>query len=396
MKKFDEQQLVEAYKTKKTCRGVSEIFGCSDETVRRALIKYDVLRVTPKDERKKPRRNSNKTRIYTPVRYERTCKCCGKEYIAHDVRSVFCTKRCKNVFYNYDTGRSPNGNPNEIKKICIVCGKPFSTRREAVVTCSTVCSKKRHNHHVKKDIKQECVICGKEFITSRTDRKTCGNKECQRRQKTLRDIKFKKIPAERTVLKTCTICGKEFNDYPNGTIKTCSKKCSDELKRSKHGSDKRVPKGQRIDNISLKALYRRDNGACYICGKVCDWTDWNTSKNGNKYPGDAYPTKDHVTPISKGGLDSWENVRLAHWKCNLEKADGIIKIRPMSKNFAYSEQHSYGKKKTEQYSLEGELIKIWESTADIKRTLGFNDGRIQEVCRGKGKTAFGYIWKYAV
>jgi 5-methylcytosine-specific restriction endonuclease McrA len=34
-------------------------------------------------------------------------------------------------------------------------------------------------------------------------------------------------------------------------------------------------------------------------------------------------TVDHVIPISKGGLDVMENVKLAHWTCNRQKGNKI-------------------------------------------------------------------------
>ena len=53
-----------------------------------------------------------------------------------------------------------------------------------------------------------------------------------------------------------------------------------------------------------------------------------------------------------------------------------------------------GAKRTAQYSLDGELIKIYDSTSQVQRELGFNCKTIQKVCREKGRTAFGYKWKY--
>ena len=44
-KKFNDIELVEEYRKCRKCRVVAEKFGCSDETVRRALIKYNEPRV---------------------------------------------------------------------------------------------------------------------------------------------------------------------------------------------------------------------------------------------------------------------------------------------------------------------------------------------------------------
>jgi len=47
-----------------------------------------------------------------------------------------------------------------------------------------------------------------------------------------------------------------------------------------------------------------------------------------------------------------------------------------------------------QYTLEGELIKVWQSTMEVKRQLGFHSGNISKATNGKRKTAYSYVWKY--
>lgn len=49
-----------------------------------------------------------------------------------------------------------------------------------------------------------------------------------------------------------------------------------------------------------------------------------------------------------------------------------------------------------QKSLEGEIIKIWPSTMEIQRQLGYDHGHIGACCRGveHHNTAYGYIWEY--
>ena len=47
-----------------------------------------------------------------------------------------------------------------------------------------------------------------------------------------------------------------------------------------------------------------------------------------------------------------------------------------------------------QLTLNGELIKIWKSSCEAAHQLGYNHSLISRCCRGKGKTAYGYIWKH--
>ena len=72
--------------------------------------------------------------------------------------------------------------------------------------------------------------------------------------------------------------------------------------------------------FSLKELYKREHGICYICGGLCRWDDKQIVNEVIVY-GNEYPSRDHVIPKSKGGENSWENIRLAHRICNSRKRD---------------------------------------------------------------------------
>ncbi len=56
---------------------------------------------------------------------------------------------------------------------------------------------------------------------------------------------------------------------------------------------------------------------CGICGKPVDFT--------LKYPHPLSACIDHVIPIAKGGHPSdYDNLQLAHWTCNRQKADKLV------------------------------------------------------------------------
>ena len=48
-----------------------------------------------------------------------------------------------------------------------------------------------------------------------------------------------------------------------------------------------------------------------------------------------------------------------------------------------------------QYDLDGNFIKQWNSMMDIKREKGFATSAISTCCRRKTKTAYSYVWRYA-
>lgn len=339
---------------------------------------------------------------------KKNCVICGAVYIAKSNKAKYCSKKCHDIAFRINHGIAVNSDPEPFHKTCKVCGNSFDTRREAQNTCSHECAIKWHKEMRpgKKRARltlKECAICGKSFETSQSAQKTCLSEECKTKYRKMahkiRNERAKEKKPPRLIvyeIRECKECGELFSVDSRMNNVYCSKDCR--RKAENRRADTRIPKAQRVDNISLKRLYKRDSGICYICGGKCDWNSQAISKNGNPYPGDLYPVIEHVIPISKGGLDAWDNVRLAHWKCNLEKLDGLIDVEPMSKEVAYSQKFSKSQpKRTAQYSLDGKLIRIWDSTAQIRRELGLNDKHIQNVCRGHDSNtgnAYGYHWEY--
>ena len=48
-----------------------------------------------------------------------------------------------------------------------------------------------------------------------------------------------------------------------------------------------------------------------------------------------------------------------------------------------------------QFSIDGDFIKLWESASEVNRELNFNIGNILRCCKGLRKSAHGYKWCYA-
>lgn len=46
-----------------------------------------------------------------------------------------------------------------------------------------------------------------------------------------------------------------------------------------------------------------------------------------------------------------------------------------------------------QLTLDGELVKVWESVNECGRN-GFDQGNVSRCCRGERKTHKGYVWRY--
>lgn len=324
--------------------------------------------------------------------YNKVCAYCETSFIAHDVRRMYCCDRCKDNASKVRHGIKP---VIIKKKICKGCGKEFETQYSLKEYCHKGCRKKE----IRIDSGyRDCIVCGENFYTIH-NAKTCGNVKCKKEATRRRSINWTPRPKRKIVYETreCAECGEKFVIDSVMNNKCCSKECS--KKRNNRKKDKRIPREQLIDSdISLKKLFKRDDGICWICGEKCDFESFNTSKKGNKVCGDLYPEIEHVIPISRGGFHSWDNVRLAHRKCNALKSDNIYPFVPLNYELAYKEKKEKTQaKKTAQFSLDGELIRIWESTGQIERELGLNSKHIQNVCRkaqSRTGNAYGYHWEY--
>lgn len=228
------------------------------------------------------------------------------------------------------------------------------------------------NRHGK--IRIKCKLCGNTFERT-ADFAKKGNvvcRKCERKKVIVRQAKRKEERAEESKQKaidrkrnkeraeaekadalfyllndkthTCTVCGKSFSiaDYmkdcgliqiqhnPRYCSGACkrkathrkSKECkkrSGNFDRGNHRHRARKHGVPYESGITLKKVWKRNNGICQICGKPCDWSD----RSWNEYCGPLYPSIDHVVAMANGGGHIWSNVQLAHMMCNSEKGDSI-------------------------------------------------------------------------
>lgn len=120
----------------------------------------------------------------------------------------------------------------------------------------------------------------------------------------------------------CAMCAKEFVKT-NEQHLYCSEKCriKNERKQTRSTRKARERGAEVIDkDIKLEALAIRDEQTCYLCGQGVDWQDKHT-ENGVIICGNYYPSVDHVIPLVKGGVHSWDNIKLSHRICNSVKSD---------------------------------------------------------------------------
>lgn len=68
-----------------------------------------------------------------------------------------------------------------------------------------------------------------------------------------------------------------------------------------------------VEDVDLDIVYERDKGICYLCHLHVDRKD---------------ASREHVIPVVRRGAHSYDNVRLAHKRCNSAKGTTIPKGQP--------------------------------------------------------------------
>lgn len=283
-----------------TFKQIAETLGVSYETARRVCYDAGVDGKPWKDKRDAERQAYKAAlRATTPTGHE-------KLKVENNIEKYeeYARQRIAEVAptFEYYDGYAGSDKPCRIR--CKTCGtittRSFAAIRRGKVRCR-VCEaiekaereeERRLIKESEKREKAEAKAARKLFI-----------EEARRREREQR-------------LHPCVVCG-----TPTANKYCCSTECGN--KRNNHIKEVRrreAIKDAMVDkDITLYELYRRDSGVCYICGGECDWND-KQERNGTIITGNSYPSIDHVIPLAKGGLHSWDNVRLAHRQCNSKKA----------------------------------------------------------------------------
>ena len=96
-------------------------------------------------------------------------------------------------------------------------------------------------------------------------------------------------------------------------------------------------------------------------------------------------------PDNKSEVNHVNEDKTDNRACNLEWSTRTENCNHGSRNERVAKALS---KPIGQFSLDGKLIKVWQSACEARRQTGFDQGYVGAVARGKFKQAYGYIWKY--
>lgn len=88
------------------------------------------------------------------------------------------------------------------------------------------------------------------------------------------------------------------------------------------------------------------------------------------------------------------NVNNLEWCSRMYNAHYGTAINRMSKSLT-GKPATWFHKPIYQLDMNNEIIKEWACSSDAAKYLGVDGSLIRRVCRGEGKSAYGYRWRYA-
>lgn len=216
----------------------------------------------------------------------------------------YCSSRC--------AGKAAKATCRQVERFCLRCNARFLTRHLETVFCSRSC----------KAYTQRGKGAFSELPADHWAR-WYGKTSPWHGSINARNPAF--------VAGICIACHQPFLDrwLAESSSRYCTNTCQQRQARQRRKARKRGASRQDA-GINWKTLAQRDGLECHICGDLCDPLD-KTVANGVHRHGITFPTVDHLLPLSRGGTDTWDNVRLAHLWCNSLKCDTIpLGVNPLT------------------------------------------------------------------
>jgi 5-methylcytosine-specific restriction endonuclease McrA len=233
---------------------------------------------------------------------------------------IYCNALCGQLF---------RGNIKFFDKpvICLFCGKTLAVAGQRVGRPKRYCNKSHGEKYLYSlkpkapKLEKSCAWCSKTFETNLSKMQFCS-RDCN--NACVRDKKIKATQAKhkanpRRFDFECDRCKQIVvtdvcirKTYSGRFCRNCSLVKRRERYRLKTANRQKIMNPIRV---SADVLIERDGSVCHLCNAEIDLSLARNSRFG--------ATIDHVVPVSKGGADTLENMRLAHWICNIKKGNRI-------------------------------------------------------------------------
>jgi hypothetical protein len=210
---------------------------------------------------------------------------------------------------------------------CLFCGKTLAIAGQQVGRPKRYCNKSHGEKYLNSlkpkapRLEKSCAWCSKTFITKLPNMKFCSI-ECRtalNRDKQVKATIAKHETNPRRFDFNCDRCGQIVGTDKYITPGKYGRFCRNcrLVKRRESYRAKNVRRQGATNAIRITAdvIIERDGNLCHLCDVEIDLSLARNSRFG--------ATIDHVIPLSKGGLDVIDNLRLAHWICNIKKGNRV-------------------------------------------------------------------------
>ena len=135
--------------------------------------------------------------------------------------------------------------------------------------------------------------------------------------------------------------------------------------------------------VRERILKPRANSSGYLQARLCKGSGKVKTFKVHRLVCEAF----HENPVNKPCVNHIDENKTNNTASNLEWCT-------IKENNNHGTRTTRTSKTVGQYKRDGNLIKVWQSTMEVERQLGFNHCHISEAARDKLKTAYGYVWKY--
>lgn len=166
-----------------------------------------------------------------------------------------------------------------------------------------------------------------------------------------------------------------------------------------------------MDDVVNKNINYREEKPFYIYIHTCPnyWSYVGLTHNPKQRWNNGEGYKDNKEFYDVIKFFGWENIKHeivaeTHYGWVARKIEKVLisKYRKYGKSYnmnnedkpAYISKRTIPLKKVGKYTKEGELLKVYNSASEAWKDGNTSSSNIQNCCRGKTKTAGGFVWKY--